>query len=230
MSNRPVTKKVDFDNYANDYEKLLQDQLNFFSNDRGYFSKYKACRLQKLAPDAKTILDFGAGIGLMIPALQDAFPNSQIFASDISEESLSHLASQFSNVTVIADTDLGNQKFDLILIATVLHHIAPTLRHDVMSRLSQLLSPGGRICIFEHNPYNPVTQRMVSTCPFDEDAILLKLSESINLLTGSAKLKLENKGYTLFVPPSFKILQPIEKFIEWLPLGGQYFAIGRAIE
>src|SRR5690606_14925929 len=111
--------------------------------------------------------------------------------------------------------------------ATVLHHVEPKLRHALMQRLGRLLNPGGRICIFEHNPYNPITRRMVSTCPFDEDAILLPMRESIDLITKSAELDLETKGYTLFLPPRLSAFSPLEGLLRWFPLGGQYFVQGR---
>lgn len=221
--------KVDFDEYADTYEKLLQDQLNFFSSDRGYFSKYKADLLKSLIPIGNgDVLDFGAGIGLMIPHLQAAYPDARLHASDISEASLAHLSRKFPNANVLSDASLDDRRFDLILIATVMHHVEPAQRRDLLSRLGGLLKPGGRICIFEHNPYNPVTQRMVSTCPFDEDAVLLPMRETIDLLRNSARLHIENKGYTLFFPPSMSKLGFAERLLRWLPLGGQYYVIARA--
>lgn len=220
-------RKVDFDEYAEKYEALLRNQLNFFSSDRDYFSKYKAEVLKNhVSLGSGNILDFGAGIGLMIPSLQEAFPEGRIFASDISAGSLRHLTSKFPDVSVLPDDRLPDHRFDLILIATVLHHIEPKLRDGIVGRLVGLLNPGGRICIFEHNPFNPITQRMVSTCPFDEDAILLGMTESKKLLA-DAGLEIERRGYTLFVPPSLSVIRPLEKALEWLPLGGQYYVIGR---
>lgn len=229
MTQNPGPKKVNFDEYANDYEKLLQDQLQFFSRDRGFFSRYKAGLLSQLAPVPERILDFGAGIGLMIPALRESFPNATLSATDISTASLAHLSRKFPEVTVLADHELQDFRFDLILVATVLHHIEPALRRGVMARLSRLLSPGGCLCVFEHNPLNPITQRMVSTCPFDEDAILLPMRETVDLLVNASELSLEKRGFTLFVPPALSALRPIEKYIDWLPLGGQYFVVGRCI-
>ena len=41
------------------------------------------------------------------------------------------------------------------------------------------LKPSRRLFVFEHNPYNPLTCRLVSRCPVDRDAILLKPRETI---------------------------------------------------
>ncbi len=37
-----------------------------------------------------------------------------------------------------------------------------------------VLKKKGRVYIFEHNPYNPVTRYLVATCEFDRDAVLFK--------------------------------------------------------
>ena len=79
---------------------------------------------------------------------------------------------------------------------------------------------------FEHNPYNPVTRRIVSNCPYDEDAVLLKPSELRTLLSG-AGLSVQRQAYCLFVPPRFGRLAACEAALGWLPLGGQYWIEAR---
>jgi len=225
MINEPQ-KKVDFDEYADRYESLLKEQLSFFSGDRTYFSEYKVKVLKDLYPDGvRSILDFGAGIGLGLPHYLHYFSEAKLSATDISVASLQHIEKSFPNVEVIRDDVLGGRQFDLIVVATVMHHVAPPERDALMKRLSGLLASQGRLCIFEHNPYNPVTQRMVSTCPFDEDAVLLTMSESKRLLTQSANLKVVHSGYSLFFPGVLSRLRPTERFLRWLPLGGQYYVV-----
>ena len=51
-----------------------------------------------------------------------------------------------------------------------------------MKTLYQRLAPGGAIVIFENNPFNPVTRKIVNDCPYDKDAILLKPSKLKTLL------------------------------------------------
>ncbi|MBW7854922.1 MAG: hypothetical protein H3C44_01545 [Ignavibacteria bacterium] len=36
-----MVQKVDFDNYANEYEKTLEEDLKFFGEDNSYFAEYK---------------------------------------------------------------------------------------------------------------------------------------------------------------------------------------------
>ncbi len=226
MSNTP--DRVDFDEYADRYEDLLQDQLSFFSKDRGYFSDHKASlAARQFDKPPNRILDFGCGIGLSLPYLAKYFPNAELFATDISEKSLQHVAKTHQAVTVLQNGEVDGHCFDLIFAAGVFHHIPPAQRREACARLSACLSPGGRVCVFEHNPYNPVTRRMVSTCPFDEDAVLLKRRELANLLADTRGLTVERREYCLFFPEPLKGLQPIERFLGWLPLGGQYYVVAR---
>ena len=219
-------QKVDFDEYADEYESLLQDQLAFFSNDRGYFPNHKAAIAATLFNGPpRSILDFGCGIGSSLPFLHKYFPSSDLFATDVSEKSLEHVRRTHSFATVLNNEEVDSRTFDLVFIAGVFHHIAPSERSAVIQRLERLLSDEGKLCIFDHNPYNPVTQRMVSTCPFDEDAVLLTRQEMCGLLTQQAGLTVHSKKYCLFFPESLKALTPLEKLLGWLPLGGQYYVV-----
>ncbi len=219
-------EKVDFDAYADDYESLLQDQLAFFSNDRGYFSNHKAAIAATLFEDQpRRILDFGCGIGLSLPYLHKYFPQSELVATDVSEKSLDHVRRTHTFATVLNDREIDGEIFDLIFIAGVFHHIAPSDRSAVIQRLERMLSDNGKLCIFDHNPYNPVTQRMVSTCPFDDDAVLLTRQEMCGLLNRQSGLSVRTKNYCLFFPEPLKALTPLERLLGWLPLGGQYYVV-----
>ncbi len=66
---------------------------------------------------------------------------------------------------------------------------------------------------------------MVSTCEFDEDAILLRPAETSRLLQDDGGLKLASKGFYLFFPGFLKALRGMEKMLRPLPLGGQYFVV-----
>jgi hypothetical protein len=88
------------------------------------------------------------------------------------------------------------------------------------------LRTGGRLFVFEHNPYNPVTRHLVNTCPFDADAVLLTRAETVALLK-TAGLEPSAAAYCLFFPRLLAGLRPLETWLGWLPLGGQYFVAGR---
>jgi len=116
-------------------------------------------------------------------------------------------------------------RFDLVLASCVFHHIAPAERREALRYCFSCLKPGGRFVIFEHNPFNPVTRHLVNTCPFDADAILLTMRETIDRMS-EAQFTITHTGYCLFFPGALSVLRPLENVMGWLPLGGQYFVCG----
>lgn len=220
-----MTKRVDFDQYTADYNHLLQQQTAFFSASEAYFADYKV-QLVKARIDrpVRRILEYGCGIGRNIPYLHAAFPQAEIVGTDISVASLDYARQQQPEVTFVPEHEhtaaLGS--YDLIFVAGVFHHIPPDQRAGAAATLFKRLNPGGKLFVFEHNPYNPVTRHIVSNCIYDEDAILLKPAElRSHLLT--AGFTVTSSEYCLFVPPRLHWLSWIESWLGWLPLGGQYF-------
>jgi SAM-dependent methyltransferase len=217
--------KVDFDDYTENYNRLLREGTGFFSENEAYFAKYKVDILRREVPrTAKQLLEYGCGIGRNIPFLRAAFPDATIVGSDISASSLEIARKNNIGVDFFLerpDGDVGIL-FDVIFVAGVFHHIPVGERAAAMKMLFHRLSPGGTIVVFEHNPFNPVTRKIVSNCPYDSDAVLLKPGELKSLLA-DAGLALYKAKYCLFVPPSLAFLLPLEARIGWLPLGGQYW-------
>ena len=218
-------KKIDFDKYADDYDELTRKNVNFFSSDDFYFARVKIDLIKTyIKQEPKRILEYGAGVGRNLPFLMGYFPASEIWACDISEKSLRKINKNYPEVkTFLLDKGLSQEcgVFDLILIAGVFHHIEPAIRGAVAAHAVSLMSDQSELFIFEHNPYNPVTRRLVDRCPYDGDAVLLKPVEVRSLLIGGG-LNVKQTGYYLFFPPSLK-LSKLENLLSSIPLGGQYF-------
>ena len=221
---------MNFDDYADSYFKLLKDQegtFKFFAPDRYYFVKYKVDLLAKIVKtNPKNILDYGCGIGLALPYFLNNFPTSKISATDISENSLSLVSKNFPDINVIKDNNLADNSFDIIYCSGVFHHIDPENRDLVLKKLFKCLNKNGLLCVFEHNPYNPVTRKMVSSCEFDDDAELITKHNMKELMVISSFEILE-ANYALFFPKKLSKLNFLESYLGWLPFGGQYFVIGK---
>jgi trans-aconitate methyltransferase len=219
-----MNDKVDFDSYSGNYNELLRESTKFFSASEEYFARYKIDLVRSaLQQPVNRILEYGCGIGRNIRYLQAAFPGAEIIGTDISKRSLAIAASENPTVRFEAelpDLDLG--QFDLIFVAGVFHHIPLAERTAASKLLATRLAKAGSLCVFEHNPFNPITRRIVNTCPYDADAVLLKASE-LRALLDHAGLKTSAQAYCLFIPPKFSRLAPLEKYLGWLPLGGQYW-------
>ena len=224
-----MTNKVDFDDYTENYNQLLKDGTGFFSSSEVYFAKYKIDLVRKQVDrPVKKILEYGCGIGRNIPFLQQAFPDAVISGSDISNASLEIARRDNMEVEFFLEDEHteASDLYDVVFVAGVFHHIPIIQRSAVAKTLFSRLAPDGQLFIFEHNPYNPVTRRIVNNCPYDEDAVLLKPSELKRILREAA-FAIERKEYCLFVPPSLSVLARIESKLGWLPLGGQYWVQAR---
>jgi SAM-dependent methyltransferase len=223
-----MNQKVDFDEYTDNYNELLREGTRFFSADEEYFAKYKIelVKIDMKEPVSR-ILEYGCGIGRNISYLQKAFSMAEIIGTDISEASLE--VARRENPGVRFEAERGNLElgqFDLIFVAGVFHHVPVVERRSVTRVLADRLRKGGSLYVFEHNPYNPVTRRIVNACPYDADAVLVKPAELRSLMT-SAELKPHSHSYCLFVPPKLSLLRPMERILGWLPLGGQYWMKSR---
>lgn len=216
---------IDFDDYTDNYNGLLRESAGFFTKSDAYFAKYKVDVLRREVPaTAKRLLEYGCGIGRNIPFLREAFPDATIVGSDISAASLEIARKENPGVEFIieqADSDVA-ESYEVIFITNVFHHIPVRERADVMQTLRRRLVTGGMIVIFEHNPFNPVTRKIVNDCPYDKDAVLLRPSELKALLV-DVGLSVRRSAYCLFVPPALSALLPLEAKLGWLPLGGQYW-------
>ena len=225
-----MTEKVDFDKYTDNYNQLLREGTSFFSSSEQYFAKYKVDLVKKSTGHAvQRILEYGCGIGRNVAYLQAAFPGAEIIGTDISKASLEIARTENPGLRFEAEhSDLELGEFDLIFVAGVFHHIPPAERPGAVALLHARLRRGGSLSVFEHNPYNPVTRRIVDNCPYDADAILLKPTELSTLMQG-AGMAVRSRGYCLFIPPWIPWLAPLENYLAWLPLGGQYWVrAGRA--
>jgi len=108
-----------------------------------------------------------------------------------------------------------------------MHHVPPEEWPVFTAELRRVVKPGGVALIFEHNPYNFVTRRVVSSCVFDKNAILLKPGETRALLKEAGFTKVETR-YILTVPAANPALQIVDRLFGRLPLGAQYYALGIA--
>ena len=220
-------EKVDFDNYSDNYDEIMNNQLSSFEGDVSYFAEYKIIETKKaLSTVPKSILDFGCGVGRNMGFLSKHFSNSELFGCDISSKSILLARKEIKNVTFFElGQDIINQKFDLIFISNVFHHIAVDERPTVLTeQIIPLLNENGNLIIFEHNPYNPITLRIVANCEFDADAELIKKKELIKILSNNNFIKLSS-GYIHFFPSNIGFMFKFEKLLKWFFLGAQYFCM-----
>ena len=220
----------DFDEFATDYRNIHNQNIKLSGADSFYFAEMKVRLLQSFeANTVLKVLDIGCGDGATELFMQQDFPRWRVNAIDISAKSIAVASERkLPNVSfsVYDGTTLPftNESFDIVFIAGVLHHVEYRLHENMVNEIYRVLVKEGRLYVYEHNPLNPVTKYLVKTCVFDKDAHLLTSNYTAKLLKRQ-NFKVDKKQFIIFFPRKGILSKFIflEKYLQWLPLGGQYF-------
>lgn len=217
--------KPEFDEYAEQYDRLMGEAIPDSLNEEVYFAEYKialmSARLGCKTPSR--ILDFGCGSGRSLPCLDRHFPEAEIWGYDVSPVSLEVAARSVPRAKLFSDWDaVEGIEFDAIIAANVFHHIPVADRQWALARCHAALSEGGEMFLFEHNPHNPATRWVFEHCPLDTNAEMLSLGTALDLAV-SAGFRSEQHGYTLFFPRPLAFLRALDPFLKRIPLGAQYY-------
>ena len=215
----------EFDKYAEKYDDILGGSIPDSLNEDSYFAEYKISLMAKLLGQKSParILDFGCGSGRSLPFLLEHFPYSELWGYDVSVSSTCIAAKRVPSARFFSDwSALTDKSFDVIIAANVFHHIPASQQKSALSSCFNSLAVGGKMFIFEHNPYNPATRWVFERCPFDEHAKMISLRSTCRLARSVGFSSVEH-GYTLFFPRPLGFLRPFEPFLKRLPLGAQYY-------
>jgi len=230
MSDSGVNARTNckFDDFADGYEGTLDRSIHISGESSEYFAKYKAAYVARHWRDVRgKVLDFGCGVGLLSRFLREQLPYSEIDGYDPSPESIRNVSPALLAACMFTSDleEIGN-RYEIIIIANVMHHIPPVQRQGIILELRNRLADRGRIVAFEHNPLNLLTRWAVAHCDFDDDAVLLGPKELANYFLGAG---LEpRQDYIVFFPRILASLRKYEAMLRWCPLGAQYVTIGES--
>lgn len=216
---------------AAEYEAMLNQGIGLSGESQEFFisGRIQDMRTQ-VPPNPRRILDFGCGTGKSCAKLADVFPAAQVIGADLSEEALRHADDNFgSNRVSFANIVHLPQleRFDLCYINGVFHHILPGERQPTLVMLRKLLTPGGRLALFENNPWNPGTRMVMRRIPFDRDAIPLSYLEARRRVR-DAGFEIYGTRFLFYLPNALSPLRFIEPLFVKLPLGAQYYVLAGA--
>lgn len=221
-----------FDRYASRYAEMVNAAIATSGEDVEYFAGLKAHLLRAALSESqpRALLDFGCGIGTATRAIRLALPAiPSIVGVDPSIDSV-HRAREYprrnERITYEISGDdrlpFADEAFDIVFTSCVFHHIDRADHQHWLREIRRVLSPDGQFFLFEHNPYNPLTQRAVRECPFDEGVVLLHPGYARAAL-GSAGFRADPPHYYFFFPRALRFLRRHERRLSRIPLGAQYF-------
>ncbi len=220
-----------FDKYSKNYNSLLDESLQITGYDTDYFPTAKIRTLARLFPKLCQqpihILDYGCGTGSLHQPIKKFFPQATYVGTDLSEKMVEQartLNEEPDTFFEMAAEQWRQGAYDIIIAANVFHHIPGAEHLKILKELRSLLSRQGKFILWEHNPWNPVTRKIVRDCAFDKDAVLVSPVQSKQLCrkTGFAEMRVV---FTTFFPKSLAFMVSLEPWLEWLPLGGQYILV-----
>ena len=232
---RSTVEEPEFDKFAQEYYAMHNSSIAVSGEGPEYFSEYK---VKDLAAEYRTrtggavrprILDFGSGSGSSIPFFRSYFPGAQLTCVDVSARSLALAESRFPGLARFVRFDGHSlpftlSSFDIVFAACVFHHIEHG-RHDALLReWRRVLDRAGVAFVYEHNPLNPLTRRVVNSCEFDANACLIEASVLRTRLRDAGFVNVSVR-HRVFFPRILRWLRPVEACLKWLPLGAQYYII-----
>ena len=110
-------------------------------------------------PHARHVLDVGCGAGNYTLKLLERLPNLDVTLIDLSKPMLDRASQRVWSATGgtvttiqgdIREVDLGEGTFDIILAATVLHHLRTDAEwREVFAGFHRALRPGGSVWVFD---------------------------------------------------------------------------------
>lgn len=227
---------AEFDAVAGNYAEQHAQSIRLSGEEPEYFAEHKARKVAEAYRAAKVpfpanILDFGGGIGNSIAPLRGEFPDAKITCLDVSRASLDICEERFgTDVATLAfdgsTIPLPDASWDMVFVACVFHHVDHAEHVALLAEIRRVLRPGGRLFLFEHNPWNPLTRHAVANCPFDENAVLI---DPVTMRGRFAAAGFENTrvSYGPFFPAFLAKLRPIERLLQWFPIGAQYWVQAR---
>ncbi len=217
-----------FNEYSNTYHQAINEAISFSGQAHDFFTRTKARWLRQLISDTGRsfahVLDIGCGHGDVHSYLMDLPCTITGIdpAADVIEQA------RELRPTVNYETYDGlrlpfaNSAFDLAFTICVMHHVPPSRWQSFAEEIFRVTSPGGWCAVFEHNPFNPLTQKIVRGCEIDKDAVLLTSGALRSLLTKAGFKNIQTR-YILFTPWESELFKTFDQALGWLPLGAQYF-------
>jgi ubiquinone/menaquinone biosynthesis C-methylase UbiE len=229
---------IEFDEFASNYYLSLKHPIRSIvsKNNDDYFIRLKADTINELLTSEFknniqniTIIDVGTGIGLFEKFITGE--RVSVIGVDLSYRMV-HVANSINNnsdnLFCQGDAErlpLPDNSAEIVFSSCVLHHIPNEKRVIVINELLRVCKPDGVVIIFEHNPYNLVTQFVVKTTPLDKNAHLIS-HKNLQMFANDSSVSYQIVRFFLY---GFQNIDDFIKkkfqFISKFPIGAQYYLL-----
>ncbi len=224
-----------FDSYKDTYSDAVDSAVSFTGLSTDFYTRVKTDYLLDVSlshfgsTTGLAALDVGCGVGNYHARLSSQFKS--LSGVDVSSASLGCAQSRNAGVDYrVYNGEVlpySSGSFDLAFAICVMHHVPPQRWNTFAQEMHRVLRPGGLVLIFEHNPRNPLTMRAVRSCPFDEDAVLMRSEVTEGLYRGAGFRQVHSR-FILSIPPFNEFLRRVDKLAGGFPFGAQYYVAATA--
>jgi SAM-dependent methyltransferase len=225
---------VEFDAYGQSYNETLNRAVAFSGLKVDFFTRVKVDYFGELLDALASsvaraeVVDVGCGVANSHPLLAERV--GRLVGVDVSKACIAKAAADNpKNEYKVYDgrnLPYPDAAFDAASAVCVFHHVPITERLRLANDIRRVLRPGGLFAVFEHNSLNPLTRYAVSHCEFDKDAVLLRRQETESLLKDAGFQQIYSR-FILTIPAKGSLLREIDRLFAHLPVGAQYYTVGR---
>lgn len=226
-----------FDSYKDTYSDVVDAAASFTGLSTDFYTSVKVDYLLDVScshfgsTTGLSALDVGCGVGNYHARLSPQLKS--LSGVDVSSGCVGTAQSRNAGVDYkVYDGDVlpyADASFDLAFAICVMHHVPPKRWSKFAQEMHRVLRPGGLVLIFEHNPRNRLTMRVVQSCPFDKDAVLMR-SEVTEGLYRDVGFSQVYSRFILSIPPFNSFFRGIDKLLGGFPFGAQYYVVARDLQ
>jgi ubiquinone/menaquinone biosynthesis C-methylase UbiE len=227
---------AEFDEYRDIYHDQINAAIGFSGQTQDHFTRVKADYFVEELTAAfgsatgLRILDVGCGHGDIHPYITRATRDASLTGLDVAASVVEEAKRRHpQNAYLSYDghrIPFSDGAFDAAFAICVMHHVPPEQWSAFLDEMERVVRPGGVLIVFEHNPLNPLTRRVVNNCPLDENAILLRASDLKERARRAGWSGVRNR-FIIFTPFGASLFRKMDRALAWLPLGAQYYTVGR---
>ena len=233
---RKQMQEQEFDAFRDDYQRQINSAISYTGQSHDFYTRVKAdYLLEALASEFGTdkpikVLDVGCGHGdihrhVTKTEVPVSLTGIDVAATVVEEARKMHPDVDY-DVYDGVKLPYEDGQFDAAYTICVMHHVPPPQWAAFLAEMRRVVRKGGLVMVFEHNPFNPLTRHLVNNCPIDENAVLLKSKKLLGLM-GETGLSSIRSRFIIFTPIDTAFFKRFDRLIGWLPLGAQYYTIGK---